>query len=295
MTQINEFLNEIEWQKWQTSHKLFVLLDCAQLSNEERRSIQDLDSIVRIGLFKGTVDEGLVEVEPLLLDPLNIKTSHGLSWLIENEKTTPMLVWLVSNMPISELAGRLRTLLSADLPDARNALLRYYDPRVFNKLMQVLDANQKSEFFNLAQQWWAWHKPSSKRQSYIAPAVKVQPVEKIVLSPLQIQAFNQMDLDDFVQNTKAEMVRNKKDRQHTKNLSDADVERHVSEHINKAMTFGFESEETVVEYLLHIATDLGWEFEEKNQSGVVSILHEESLTEDEKMALLKDISATATI
>ena len=295
MTQINEFLNEIEWQKWQTSHKLFVLLDCAQLSNEERRSIQDLDSIVRIGLFKGTVDEGLVEVEPLLLDPLNIKTSHGLSWLIENEKTTPMLVWLVSNMPISELAGRLRTLLSADLPDARNALLRYYDPRVFNKLMQVLDANQKSEFFNLAQQWWAWHKPSSKRQSYIAPAVKVQPVEKIVLSPLQIQAFNQMDLDDFVQNTKAEMVRNKKDRQHTKNLSDADVERHVSEHINKAMTFGFESEETVVEYLLHIATDLGWEFEEKNLGDVVSTLQDEGLTEDDKLAVLKNASATLLI
>ncbi len=295
MTQAKEFLSKIEWQKWQTSHKLFAFLDSAQLSNEDRRSFQSLDSTVCIGLFKGTPDEGLKDVEPLLLDPLNIPTSHGISWLIQNEKTSPMLLWLVSDVPMKELAPHLRSLLSADLPGAPNALLRFYDPRVFHKLMQVLDANQKSLFFTNAQQWWAWHKPSGKRQTYIAPTGNMQPVEKIVLSALQMQALNQMDLDDFVKNTQADMVRNKKDRLHTKNLSDADVERHVGEHINKAIAFGFESEEAVIEYLQHVAATLGWVYEEKDLRGVVSTLQDDRLTEDEKLAFLKDACATVLI
>jgi Domain of unknown function (DUF4123) len=295
MTQIEEFLSGIDWQKWQTSHKLFALLDCAHLSNEDRESFQNLDSSLCLGLFKGTSDESLKAVEPLLLDALSISTAHGISWLIQNEKTRPMLLWLVSDAPISELARHLRPLLNADLPGAPNAVLRLYDPRVFSKLMQVLDADQKSLFFANAQKWWAWHKPSGKRQTYVPPAGKMQQVEKISLSALQMQALNQMDLDDFVKNTIADMVRNKKDHTHTQNLSDTDVERHVGEHINKAIAFGFESEEVVVEYLQHVAATLGWAYEEKNLGGVVSTLQDESLTEDEKLAFLKDAHTTVLI
>jgi Domain of unknown function (DUF4123) len=295
MTQIKQFLSDIEWHKWQTSHKLFALLDCAQLSNEDCRLFQSLDSSVCVGLFKGTPDDGLNDVEPLLLDPLNISTSHGISWLIQNERTNPTPLWLVSALPMSELARHVRSLLSADLPGAPNALLRYYDPRVFHKLMQVLDADQKAQFFTHAPQWWAWHKPSGKRQTYVASALNMQPAKKISLNPLQMQVLNQMDLDDFVQSTKADMVRNKKDRLHTKSLSDADVERYVGEHINKAIAFGFESEEAVVEYLQHVATTLGWAYEDKNLEGVVSTLQDESLTEDEKLAFLKNACANVLI
>lgn len=295
MSQIKQFLSEIEWHKWQTSHKLFALLDSAQLSNEDRKSFQGLDSSVCAGLFKGTPDESLNDVEPLLLDPLNIPTSHGISWLIQNEKAKPMLLWLVSDAPMNELAPHLRSLLSADLPGAPNALLRYYDPRVFHKLMQVLDAGQKSLFFANAPQWWAWHKPSGKRQPYVAPTGNMQPAEKIVLSALQMHALNQMDLDDFVKNTQTNMVRNKKDCLHTKDLSDSDVERYVGEHINIAIAFGFESEEAVVEYLQHVAATLGWAYEEKNPGDVVSTLQDESLTEDEKLAFLKNACATVLI
>lgn len=295
MTQAKEFLGEIEWQKWQASHKLYALLDSAQLSNEDRRSFQSLDSTACIGLFKGTPDEGLKDVEPLLLDPLHIPASHDISWLIQNGKTSPMLLWFVSDVPMNELAPHLRSLLSADLPGAPNALLRFYDPRVFHKLMQALDADQKSLFFANAQNWWAWHKPSGKRQTYVAPTGNMQPVEKIVLSALQMQALNQMDLDDFVKNTQADMVRNKKDRLHTKNLSDADVERHVGEHINKAIAFGFESEEAVIEYLQHVAATLGWTYEEKDLPGVVSTLQDDRLTEDEKLVFLKNACANVLV
>lgn len=292
MTDIKEFLSEIEWKELQSTHKLFVLLDCAQLSNEEREAFQSLDSSACVGLFKGTPDEGLKEVEPLLLDPLNLPPLHGMSWLIQNEKTTPMVVWLTSEASIDQLAQHLRSLSSADLPSARNALLRFYDPRVLHKLMQVMTPDQKALFFTDAQQWWAWHKPSSQRRTYLASTATAKPAEKISLDELQMQALNQMDLDDFVQSTKTNMVLNKNDYPHTQNLSDADVQQHVGEHINKAIAFGFESEEAVVEYLQHVATKLGWAYEEKDFDGVVSTLQDDSLTEDEKLAFLKDAQAT---
>lgn len=295
MTQAEQFLSDIEHQEWQDDRKLFALLDCAQLSNEDRRSVQGLDSSRSIGLFKGTSEEGLNEVEPFLLDPLNIPASHGISWLVQIEKTNPSVLWVASALTMNELVPHLRALLSADLPGAPNALLRFYDPRVFHKLMQVLDVDQKSLFFTNADQWWAWHKPSGNRQTYVAPTGTMQTVEKIALSALQMQALNQMDLDDFVENTKADMVRNKKDRLHTKDLSDADVKRYVGEHIDKAIAFGFESEEAVVEYLQHVAATLGWAYEKDNSGGVLSTLQDESLTEDGKLAFLKGGCATTLI
>jgi Domain of unknown function (DUF4123) len=295
MTPANQFLGEIEWQKWQSSHKLFALLDCAHLTNSDRKLFQSLDASLCVGLFEGTQDDGLDSVEPLLLDALNISTSNGISWLIHHEIASPSLLWVVSTLPIAKFARHLRSLLSADLPGAPDALLRFYDPRVFHKLMHVLSEDQKALFFANAQQWWVWHKPSAKRQTYIASTSSAMSVEKISLSALQMQTLNEMDLDDFVQNTQADMVHSKKDRPHTQNLSDADIKRYVDEHIKKALAFGFETEEAVVEYLQHVAVSLGWAYEEKNLGGVLSTLQDEGLNEDEKLAFLKDACATNLI
>jgi Domain of unknown function (DUF4123) len=295
MTQVEKFFGEIEWQKWQTSHNLFAVLDCSQLSGEDCKSFQDFDPNVCVGLFEGTPDDGLDAVEPLLIDPLNIPTSHGMSWLIHHEKTNPSLIWMVSALPMAKFARHLRSLLSADLPDAPNALLRFYDPRVFHKLMQVLDADQKSLFFTHVPQWWTWHQAGGKRQTFIAPSSSMPCAERISLNAFQMQTLNQMDVDDFVENTKADMIRNKKDHLHTQNLSNADIERNVGEHITKAIAFGFETEESVAEYLQHVATTLGWAYEEKNLGGVLSTLQDEGLNEDEKLAFLKDACTTMLI
>lgn len=292
MAQVKDFLSDIGWEKWQSSHRLFALLDSAQLSDEDRREIQSLDSSLCLGLFKGTPEEELKDVEPLLIDVLNIQSPHDVSWLLEKEKTAPMLLWFVSDVPMSELTMHLRRLLSADLPGAPNALLRFYDPRVFKKLMLVLDLDQRKNFFEKYSQWWALDGVGGERETYRAPPGKIQPVDKIVLSELQMQILNQMDMDDFVKKTKADMVCNKASSLHTKNLSDADLERLVGEHINRAIAFGFESEEAVVAYLKHVACTLGWAYEEKDTRGVVLKLQDESLTEDEKLSFLSAVCVT---
>ena len=294
MTYTDQFLSDIGWQKWQATHRLFAILDCAQLSDEDRKTVRHLDATVCLGLFKGTQDEGLHDVEPLLIDPLNISTSHGMPWLVQCDQSTPALLWLASSLPMNELAGRMRSLLSADLPGAPDALLRFYDPRVFHKLMHVMSADQKALFFLSAQQWWAWHMPSGKRRHFAEPAIPVQGAEKIKLNSAQMQALDQMDMDEFVLKTKTDMVRQKDTRLHTKNLSDGHIERLVGEHINKAVAFGFESEEGVLEYLNHVATVLGWSFEEDTSHGnVLSALQNDSFDEDKKLAYLKRINHVA--
>jgi hypothetical protein len=294
MTHTEQFLSDIGWQKWQTSHRLFAILDCAQLSDEDRRAVHQLDANVCHGLFKGTQDEGLHAVEPLLLDPVRISTSHGLPWLLRCDQSTPALLWLASNLPMNELARNMRSLLSVNIPGSQDALLRFYDPRVFRKLMTVLSADQKAMFFASAQQWWAWNMPSSKRDRFPAPSTPVQAAEKITLSSAQMQALDQMDMEDFVLKTKANMVRQKDTYLHTKTLSDGHIERLVEEHINKAVAFGLESEESVVEYLRHLAAVLGWSFEEEaSRRDILSVLQNDSLDEDEKLARLKNLSSVA--
>lgn len=286
MTEEEQLLNEIESHKWQANYKLFALLDCAHLAGEEIQAFQTLDSGICVGLFKGTQDEGLKDVEPLLIDPLDLAMPHGRPWLIQNEKIKPLLIWLISDLPLEKLARHLRTLLSADLPGAPNALLRFYDPRVFHKLMQVLDEDQKSLFYTHVKQWSVWNFSRRERINYAASMRKVKSVDKIALSSVQMHAFNQMDFDDFVRDTKQNMVRDKGAHLHTKDLSDADMERHIDEHIKKSIEFGFESEEAIVKYIKYVASHFGWAYEIDNSS-LLSALRDEGLTEDEKLVCMK--------
>ena len=77
-------------------------------------------------------------------------------------------------------------------------------------------------------------------------------------------------------------------------LSRDQIERLVDEHINKAVAFGFESEEGVVEYLDCVVTVLGWSFEEEASYGdALLTLQNDSFDEDKKLAYLKRVNRIA--
>lgn len=160
--------------------------------------------------------------------------------------------------------------------------------------MHVLSVDQKALIFASAQQWWAWSTTRGERKHFVAPSVQAQAVEKIALNSAQMQVLNQMDMDEFVSKTKADMVRQKDTRVHTKDLSRDQIERLVDEHINKAVAFGFESEEGVVEYLDCVVTVLGWSFEEEASYGdALLTLQNDSFDEDKKLAYLKRVNRIA--
>lgn len=283
----------IDWTPWQSGHSLYAIVDGAQLSEQSKTSFHQLNTEVQVSLFEGTPDQSLHEFGPLLLNPLAIDSEPLLSTLLQQEADgDPVVVWLVSSLPLRQLAPKLRDLLSVDLPGSPDALLRFYDPRVLHKLMAVLSVDQRSIFDTCGPQWWAWHSASEARKTYKVPTRHDQTPKKLELTSDQMEMFDQMDFDEFVQRTKAAFLKVKSQNLHTKDLEAHVVERLVGEHIQKAIDFGFESEEAIVDYLHHVVTQLGWDYEEKNIPRVMATLHDDHLTEDEKLALLKEINVT---
>jgi hypothetical protein len=293
MNQIETFLNELDWKQWQSSHKLFAILDCAHVSDASWRSLHGLNSSICRPLFEGTPDEGLSSVEPLLLDALNQSTPNLMPWLIEQEKANPAVLWLASKNSIEEVQKQITPLLAVDLPDAPDSVLRFYDPSVMHKLMQVCNAEQKARFFVGVDQWWAWNNRTAQRQTFARPQTNVQAAAHCKLSEAQMERFSQLDIADFVHDTKMGIVKSKAELTHAKGLNNQVLGQHVDSHISKAMAFGFESEEAIQAYVQFVASALGWEFAEQAQhERIVHTLKDAACNEDEKLERLQTYCAT---
>lgn len=111
-----------------------------------------------ISLFAGSRDEGALEVAPLLIlidanqDPFQRQAM--LNWIGEHGTFASSLLFMVSPLPMVELARRLALRLDATLPDNMEIVLRYFDSRVFEQLVAVLSDEQKRAFLNVANRWW---------------------------------------------------------------------------------------------------------------------------------------------
>jgi hypothetical protein len=113
--------------------------------------------IARRNLFEGSREEGAAAVAPLLFS-LSEAWANGhrglLEWVAEHGTYTSSLLLLATPLPIDEVAARLACRLDATLSEEMNVLLRFFDPRVFEALLGVLDAQQKEAFLGIADGWW---------------------------------------------------------------------------------------------------------------------------------------------
>ncbi len=287
MNEVETFLDEINWKKWQASHKLFAVLDCAHVQDSIWRTLHSLHASISRPLFEGTPDEGLSSVEPLLLDAVTPSIPRLMPWLIAQEQTSPMVLWLASHHPIDRVQQDLSSLLTVHLPNDPDALLRFYDPRVFNKLAVVLSPEQKAQFFTCADQWWAWNMRSAKRYTITAPQTQGHAAVPLRFSEAQMQEFRQLDVNDFVHDTQVDMVRNKAKYRHATSLSDQALAQQVLEHINKAQNFGFESEQAITTYVQHVASALEWSYQDGGHERIVTVLKDTRLDEDTKLERLQ--------
>lgn len=111
-----------------------------------------------ISLFAGSRDEGALEVAPLLIlidaNQAPFQRQAMLNWLCEHGTFASSLLFMVSPLPMAELARRLALRLDATLPDNMDIVLRYFDARIFEQLVAVLSDEQKRAFLNVAHRWW---------------------------------------------------------------------------------------------------------------------------------------------
>lgn len=109
-------------------------------------------------LFEGSRDEGALEVAPILL---SLKTAQGvvpsrscMTPVFEQARYSSSLLFLYSPLDPLALKRRLALRLDVSLPDGVEMLLRFFDGRVFEALMNSLNLEQTGAFLNPAHAWW---------------------------------------------------------------------------------------------------------------------------------------------
>jgi hypothetical protein len=111
-----------------------------------------------VSLFEGSRDEGALEVAPLLFPIFEDKDLFSwkalFNWISEEGLYSTSLLFMVSPLPMRELAGRLALRLDGALPDGMEIVLRYFDTRIFEQLLITLSKDQKDSFLGVANCWW---------------------------------------------------------------------------------------------------------------------------------------------
>lgn len=101
-------------------------------------------------LFEGALVDDGDTVAPWLVGQI----SPGLLRLTQDvSRESPAVTWIVSSLPVSDLARRLRRRIDAVLPGDQSAILRYYDPRVLHELAGSLSGATRADMFSLGTQW----------------------------------------------------------------------------------------------------------------------------------------------
>lgn len=108
-------------------------------------------------LFEGSRDEGALEVSPILVllaqDGRERISKTALAWLCDQGRYTSSLQFLSSPLDMPELSRRLALRLDAMLPESVEIVLRYFDCRIFESLMQVLSDEQRQDFLSVSTAW----------------------------------------------------------------------------------------------------------------------------------------------
>lgn len=145
-------------------------------------------------LFRLDGDLAAQAVSPLLLpwelDPSAPEPALE-RWIFDAGKSSASVLWLASPLGHDALARRLAQRVSALLPDDVGVVLRYFDTRVFEALLQALPQAQRDDFLGVAAQWVYWN----RRCELARMATRFDDAERLDL-PLRLDAGAEAALID---------------------------------------------------------------------------------------------------
>ncbi|HGY4638956.1 DUF4123 domain-containing protein [Acinetobacter baumannii] len=142
--------NQPNLEHLMTSHpaneQLFLLVDGAQLDHDQLSSIEQSYGDC-IYLFKGTFEEEASTYGPILFELKHLNPEH-----IENHiqlmKSKDSMILIKSSLDTKQLRNKLLEKLYIELEDGGIGVLRYYDPRVLNRLTHIFTSSQKKELLD---------------------------------------------------------------------------------------------------------------------------------------------------
>lgn len=170
---------------------LYLLLDHGGLPGLHRKLQKS--SARWASLFDCTNEANALVVAPILIligSNGRLQMSRSLfEWVAKNGTYTSTVIMLSSPLQIESLRNRLAAGLDVRLSEDMKAMLRFFDPRIFEGLMKVLSVEQLATFLAPAEKWW-----------YVDRAGKLTSVEAKFNAvdesavPLELSAEQEFDL-----------------------------------------------------------------------------------------------------
>lgn len=134
---------------------VYFLLDHGGLPGLHRQLLRG--SAEWVSLFDGTQEASALAVAPFLVlvgRSGRLQMSRSLfEWIGEHGTYSSSVIILASPLEIDFLRLRLAARLNVRLSEEMDALLRFFDPRVFEGLTKILSPEQAAPFFGFAEGW----------------------------------------------------------------------------------------------------------------------------------------------
>jgi hypothetical protein len=112
-------------------------------------------------------------------------------WIGKNGTYTSTVIMLTSPLQVESLRNRLTARLDVRISEDMKAMLRFFDPRIFEGLMNVLDPKQLAKFLAPAGRWWY----VDRAGKFISVDAKFNAVDESAV-PLELNAKQEFDLID---------------------------------------------------------------------------------------------------
>jgi Domain of unknown function (DUF4123) len=133
---------------------LYIVLDAAQA--EGSHHLLDRWGVPYESLFKGTREESLIEIAPLLIDAANVSEevrARLFEWAQRLAYECPCVSWLECVDAMPQLAEHLRQFHVVGLSEGQSMLLRWYDTRILPVWFGCLTGAQADAFASGISRW----------------------------------------------------------------------------------------------------------------------------------------------
>jgi hypothetical protein len=179
-----------------TSHpgaNLYLLIDHAGLPGLNRKLLAS--QVQWVNLFGNSRESGASSVAPFLIligSASSLRVSNiFLRWISESGALTSSLILLASPQSIDMVKERLMVRLDVQLSEGIDAMLRFYDPRIFESLSKILSPQQFDALLCPGEKWWFVNRQGQLTET--KSNFRIADHEKFQLSLIQKQESDLID------------------------------------------------------------------------------------------------------
>ena len=187
-------------RRFATSGYLFALLDATDQILVPHRAKQ-LGPAKAVSLFTGTANEWHWAVAPYLFHV----DSDLLDWIAEKLWKEPWGIFAMSNATMEELRVHFKKFLMVQLPEGKQWLFRYYDPRILQVYLPTCEPWELQKFFGPVRAFATADNDEKKLMTLQEPTLAPQPQSTDPgtgvwwkIRPEQREAFKQTALENFI-------------------------------------------------------------------------------------------------